>query len=103
MGGSIHTIRKNTEALVIASKEIGLKVNAEKTEYMVMSQDQNAKQSRNMQIGDKLLETSEQFKYLGKTLMNLNSIHEIIKSRKCLVSFRAESLVFQFAIEKCKD
>jgi hypothetical protein len=31
----IHTIRKNTEALLIASKEIGLEVNAEKTKYMV--------------------------------------------------------------------
>ena len=29
-GGSIHTIRKNTEALIIASNEIGLEVNAEK-------------------------------------------------------------------------
>ena len=28
---SIHTIRKNTDALLIASKEIGLEVNAEKT------------------------------------------------------------------------
>jgi hypothetical protein len=35
--GSIHTIRKNTEALLIASKEIGLEVHAEKTKYMVMS------------------------------------------------------------------
>jgi hypothetical protein len=26
LGGSIHTIRKNTEALLIASKEIGLEV-----------------------------------------------------------------------------
>jgi hypothetical protein len=29
LGGRIHTIRKNTEALLIASKEIGLEVNAE--------------------------------------------------------------------------
>jgi hypothetical protein len=32
LGGSIHTIRKNTEALFISSKEIGVEVNAEKTE-----------------------------------------------------------------------
>jgi hypothetical protein len=36
-GGSIHIIKKNTEALVIASKEIGLEVNAEKIECVVMS------------------------------------------------------------------
>ena len=29
-------------ALVVASKEIGLEVNADKTQYMVMSRDQNA-------------------------------------------------------------
>jgi hypothetical protein len=33
LGGSIHTIRKNTEALLSASKEIDLEVNAEKTKY----------------------------------------------------------------------
>jgi len=41
MGGSLHTIKKNTEALVVASKETGLEVNADKTKYMVMCQDQN--------------------------------------------------------------
>ena len=30
-GGSEHTIKKNAEALVVASKEIGLEVNADKT------------------------------------------------------------------------
>jgi hypothetical protein len=44
LGGSVHAIKKNTEALVVASKEIGLEVNAEKTKYMVMSGDQNAGQ-----------------------------------------------------------
>jgi hypothetical protein len=33
VGGSIHTIKKNTKALVVASKEIFLEVNAEKTKY----------------------------------------------------------------------
>jgi hypothetical protein len=46
----------NTEALLIASKEIGLEVNAEKTKYMVMSQDQNAVQNGYIQIGNKLFE-----------------------------------------------
>jgi hypothetical protein len=42
LGGSILNVRKNTEALSIASKEIGLEVNAEKTKYMVMSRDPKA-------------------------------------------------------------
>jgi len=42
LGGSIYTIKENTEALVVASKENGLEVNTDKTKNMVMSQDQNA-------------------------------------------------------------
>jgi hypothetical protein len=39
MSGSIHTMKKNTEALVDVDKESGLEVNADKIEYMVMSRD----------------------------------------------------------------
>jgi hypothetical protein len=48
LGGSILAIRKNTEALLIASMEIGLEVNADKTKYMFMSRDQNAGQNGNL-------------------------------------------------------
>jgi hypothetical protein len=34
LGGNVHTIKK-TESLAIASKEIGLSVNADKTKYTV--------------------------------------------------------------------
>jgi len=37
LGRSIHIIKKNTEALVVACKETGLEVNADKTKYMVIS------------------------------------------------------------------
>ena len=43
LGGSVHTVEKNTEVLVFASKETGLDVNADKTKYMVRSRDQNAR------------------------------------------------------------
>ena len=36
LGGSVHTIKKNAEALQVRSKEIGLEVNFYKTQYMVM-------------------------------------------------------------------
>jgi len=42
LGGSVHTVKDNAETLVIATKENGLEVNADKTKYMIMSEDQNA-------------------------------------------------------------
>jgi len=42
LGGSVHTMKKNKEAIVFVSKDNGLEVNADKIKYMVMSQDQNA-------------------------------------------------------------
>ena len=41
LGGRIHTIKENKEAFLVGSEEIGLEVNARKTRYMVISQDQN--------------------------------------------------------------
>ena len=37
----MRTMKKNTQALVVASKETGQEVNADKTKYMAMSRDQN--------------------------------------------------------------
>jgi len=39
LAGSIHTLKENAEALVAATREIGLEVSADKTKYMVMSRD----------------------------------------------------------------
>jgi len=42
LGGSVHTVKENREALVVVSMETGQEVNADKTKYMVMSQYQYA-------------------------------------------------------------
>jgi len=47
LGASVHAIKKNTEAVVVASKDISREENVDKTMYMVMSRDQNAGQSQN--------------------------------------------------------
>ena len=77
----IHTIKKNTEASVVASKETGLDGNADKTKYMVMSRDQNSRRSRSIMIDNSSFERVKQPKYFGITLLNQNSIQEEIRSR----------------------
>ena len=60
---SIHTVKKRAEALVVATKEIGLEVNADKTKYMVISREQTAGLSHTM-VDNSSIERLEEFKYL---------------------------------------
>jgi len=80
-GGSVYAIIEKLDALKVASREIGLEVNADKTKYMVMFRDQNAGRSHNMEADSRSFERVEEFKYLGTALTNQNSIQEEIKSR----------------------
>ena len=69
LGGSKHTVHYNTikkkaEDLVVASKETGLEVNADKTEYMVKSEDQDAGRSHDINIGNSSFGRVEEFKCL---------------------------------------
>ena len=64
-----------------ATKQVGLEVNAHKTKYMTVSRDQNAGQIHSMKTDNSSIERVEEFKYLGTTLTNQNSIQEEIKSR----------------------
>ena len=77
-----HTqVEENAEALAVATKEIGLEVNADKTKYMVMSGEQTAGLSHTMKVDDSSIERVEAFKYLGTTLTNQNCIQKEIRSR----------------------
>jgi len=81
LGGSADTVKKNAEVLVAATKEVGLEVNAHKTKYMTVSRDQNAGRIHSMKTDNSSIERVEDFKYLGTTLTNQNSIQEEIKRR----------------------
>ena len=81
LAGSIHTVKENVEALVAATREIGLEVSADKTRYMVMSRDQKAERIHSVRIDNSTFERVEEFKYLGTALTNQNSIPEEIKNR----------------------
>jgi len=67
LGGSVNTVEKNTEALLIASKGTGLEVNVDKTMYMAVSRDQNAGRNHNVKIDNISFERVEKLKYLGAT------------------------------------
>ena len=74
------TLKENADALVAATREIGLEISADKIKYMVMSRDQNAGRLHSVRTDNSTFERVEEFKYLGKTLTNQNSIAEEIKS-----------------------
>ena len=58
LGGREYAISKKAEALIVANKEIGLEEN---TKYMVMSRDQNAGQSHNINIDNSSFERVQIF------------------------------------------
>jgi hypothetical protein len=60
----------NTETLSDTSKEAGLKVNLEKTKYMLLSDHQNVGQNHNIKTANRSSENVAQFKYLRKIITN---------------------------------
>ena len=66
---------------MVAGRETGLEVNADKTKCMVMSRDQNAGRSHNIKTDNSFSERVEEFKYLGTTVTHQKSIREEITSR----------------------
>jgi hypothetical protein len=81
------------EALLVASKEIGLEVNADKTKYMVRSLDQYAGHNHNIKVDNKYFENVEHFKYLGTALTIQTSIHEEIKKLGIACYLSVQSLL----------
>jgi hypothetical protein len=79
VGENMDTIKKDTEALLDASKEVGLEVNPEKIKYMLMSR-QMIGQKHSIKIANRSFEDVAKFKYLRTTQTDQNCMHEEIKA-----------------------
>jgi hypothetical protein len=76
----IDTIEKNTEALLDASKEVGLEVKLEKSKCVLMSR-KKVGQKHSKKIANWSFEGVAKFKFLGTTLTDQYCVQDEIKCR----------------------
>jgi hypothetical protein len=81
VGENIRALKRDTEALLDASKEVAVEVNSEKTKYVLMSRSQKIGQKHSLKTANRSFEDVAKFKYLGTTLTDRNCKHEEINSR----------------------
>ena len=58
-------------ALLVATKETGLEVNADKTKYMVMSRDRNAGRGHSVKIDNSHIDKGGRVQIFGKEVNRL--------------------------------
>jgi hypothetical protein len=78
---NLVAIKKNTENLIDACKEVGLEVNTEKTKYTLLPRHQNAGQYHKIKIANRYFANVAQFIYLKTTVSTQNLIQKEITRR----------------------
>jgi Flp pilus assembly CpaE family ATPase len=78
LGDNTDTIKRKTKNLIDACKEVGLEINTEKTEYILLSHHQNAWQNQDIKIVNRSFGTAP---YLGMTVIDQNLIQAEVKKR----------------------
>jgi hypothetical protein len=81
LGDNINIVKKNTGTSTDAGKEVGWKINIEKTKYMLLSDHQTAGQNNDINIANGSSEIVALFIHFGMTVTNQNLIQEEIKRR----------------------
>jgi hypothetical protein len=81
VGENIDTVKKNTEAVLDSSKEVGLEVNQENIKCMLMSRSQNIRQKHSIKRANGSFADVAKFRYLGTTVTDQNCMHEEINNR----------------------
>ena len=73
LGGSVHTVKENGEALVVVSMETGQEVNADKSKYSTWS-CLNIRMQDEVTVQRLIIVVLEEFKYVETNLTNQNCI-----------------------------
>jgi hypothetical protein len=72
LGDNTDTIKRNTQTLIDVSKEVGLEVNTEKTNYMLLFHHQKTGQNHDIKIANRCFVNVAQLKYSETTVTDQN-------------------------------
>jgi hypothetical protein len=90
LGENVHTLRKNTEALLVASKDV--LINLGTWSYLEIRMLEEV--TRTIQRLIERMEGCKHFGKLSKSKLNLERNYEHLELRECLLIFGAASFVF---------